>query len=102
MNHAQFAQVLAPNNHQKPIANALATLFLKDLRKKLESLYVVKTQNLINKVKFCLKNSPWNVKNKEFGLNYTQRYASFGTGSSENNARTSDEKFVAVKGCFYS
>ena len=37
-----------------------------------------------------------NVKIKEFGLNYTQVYGSFGTGSSENNARnyTNARKYI--------
>ena len=29
---------------------------------------------------------------KEFRLNYTQRYASFGTGSSKQNARTTNAR----------
>ena len=61
INHTHFGRA-GSNDHQKPIGNALTTLFFKDLRKELESLglafnvRVVKTQNLINKVNFCLKN----------------------------------------------
>ena len=56
------------NDHQKPTGNVLITLFFKDLRKKLESLWlafnvcVVMTQNLINKVNF------WMLKARIWGL----------------------------------
>ena len=74
INHAHFARAGSIHDHQKPIGNALTTLFFNDLRRKLESLglafnaCVVKTKNLINKIK--------QVKIKKIRLNYTQRYAS--------------------------
>ena len=39
INHAHLARACS-NDRQKPIGNALTTLFFKDLRKKLESLYL--------------------------------------------------------------
>ena len=78
------------NDHQKPIVNALTTLFFKDLHKKLESsglafynVCVVKTQMLLTETNSASKSCFRMLKIKEFRLNYTQRDGRFGNGSSE-------------------
>ena len=86
--------MLDPTIIRNPMELALTIIFFQDLCNGLESLglafnvCVVKIQNLINKVKFCLKIRFITLKSRN--LNNKQRYASFGSESSEKNARTTN------------
>ena len=72
------------------IGNALTTLFFKDLENKFKSLGLA--------FNMCCEDTKllWNVKIKEIRLNYTQRYASFGTGSRKQNASTTNARTYYV------